>query len=47
MRQATWSTPGFKEYHRRMQLYILLFIEGGSYVHVRVTPPPCRLDVRR
>jgi hypothetical protein len=32
--QTTWDTPGFKEYHRRMQLFILLFIEGGSYVHV-------------
>lgn len=31
--QATWSTPGFRDYHRRMQLFILLFIEGGSYVH--------------
>ena len=34
-KQATWGTPGFREYHRRMQLFILLFIEGGSYVHVR------------
>ncbi|WVQ78755.1 histone acetyltransferase type B catalytic subunit [Cryptococcus sp. DSM 104549] len=33
MYKATWSTPGFREYHRRMQLFILLFIEGGSYVH--------------
>jgi histone acetyltransferase 1 len=33
-KKATWSTPGFREYHRRMQLFILLFIEGGSYVHV-------------
>ncbi|KAK7689007.1 hypothetical protein QCA50_007698 [Cerrena zonata] len=29
---ATWKTPGFKEYHRRMQLFILLYIEGGSYI---------------
>lgn len=31
--QATWDTPGFKEYHRRMQLFILLYIEGGSYIN--------------
>ncbi|KAJ8522636.1 hypothetical protein ONZ45_g777 [Pleurotus djamor] len=30
---ATWDTPGFKEYHRRMQLFILLYIEGGSYIN--------------
>ncbi|KAG5640353.1 hypothetical protein DXG03_009096, partial [Asterophora parasitica] len=30
---ATWNTPGFKEYHRRMQLFILLYIEGGSYIN--------------
>jgi len=29
---ATWNTPGFKEYHRRMQLFILLYIEAGSYI---------------
>ncbi|KAJ2917657.1 hypothetical protein MD484_g2817, partial [Candolleomyces efflorescens] len=29
---ANWDTPGFREYHRRMQLFILLFIEGGSYI---------------
>ncbi|KZT70215.1 acyl-CoA N-acyltransferase [Daedalea quercina L-15889] len=29
---CTWDTPGFKELHRRMQLYILLYIEGGSYI---------------
>ncbi|ODN76816.1 histone acetyltransferase type B catalytic subunit [Cryptococcus amylolentus CBS 6039] len=33
MYKASWNTPGFREYHRRMQLFILLFIEGGSYVH--------------
>ncbi|OWZ72371.1 histone acetyltransferase type B catalytic subunit [Cryptococcus neoformans] len=33
MYKATWSTPGFREYHRRMQIFVLLFIEGGSYVH--------------
>jgi Histone acetyl transferase HAT1 N-terminus len=31
--QATWSTPGFREYHRRMQLFILLYIEAGSYIN--------------
>jgi len=30
---ATWKTPGFREYHRRMQLLILLYIEGGSYIN--------------
>ncbi|PAV23381.1 histone acetyltransferase type B catalytic subunit [Pyrrhoderma noxium] len=30
---ATWDTPGFREYHRRMQLFILLYIEAGSYIH--------------
>ncbi|KAG9100649.1 histone acetyltransferase 1 [Ceratobasidium sp. UAMH 11750] len=29
---STWDTPGFREYHRRMQLFILLYIEGGSYI---------------
>lgn len=32
MQQANWSTPGFREYHRRMQLFVLLYIEGGSYI---------------
>ena len=31
--QATWKTPGFREYHRRMQLFILLYIEAGSYIN--------------
>lgn len=30
--QSTWETPGFKEYHRRLQLFVLLYIEGGSYI---------------
>ncbi|PPQ67652.1 hypothetical protein CVT25_012680 [Psilocybe cyanescens] len=30
---ATWDSPGFREYHRRMQLFILLYIEGGSYIN--------------
>ncbi|KAF8894728.1 histone acetyltransferase type B catalytic subunit [Infundibulicybe gibba] len=30
---ATWDTPGFKEYHRKMQLFILLYIEAGSYIN--------------
>ncbi|KAG8758834.1 histone acetyltransferase 1 [Serendipita sp. 396] len=29
---ANWSTPGFLEYHRRMQIFILLYIEAGSYI---------------
>ncbi len=31
--QATWDTPGFREYHRKMQILILLYIEGGSYIN--------------
>ena len=31
--QMTWNTPGFLEYHRRMQLFVLLYIEGGSYIN--------------
>lgn len=27
-----FNTPGWKDYHRRMQIFVLLFIEGGSYV---------------
>jgi histone acetyltransferase 1 len=30
--QATWKDPGFREYHRRMQLFILLYIEAGSFI---------------
>jgi histone acetyltransferase 1 len=31
--QATWDSPGFRELHRRMQLFILLYIEAGSYIN--------------
>jgi histone acetyltransferase 1 len=31
--QATWNDPGFREYHRRMQIFILLYIEAGSYIN--------------
>ncbi|KAH7918483.1 histone acetyltransferase type B [Leucogyrophana mollusca] len=30
---ATWQDPGFREYHQRMQLFILLYIEAGSYIN--------------
>ncbi|SGY73036.1 BQ5605_C005g03252 [Microbotryum silenes-dioicae] len=30
--QTTWDTPGFKEYHRRMQIFVLLYIEGAQYI---------------
>jgi histone acetyltransferase 1 len=30
--QTRLDTPGFKEYHRRMQIFVLLYIEGGSYI---------------
>ncbi len=33
--QCTFATPGFREYHRRMQIFILLYIEAGSYIQVR------------
>ncbi|KAJ7063532.1 histone acetyltransferase type B catalytic subunit [Mycena amicta] len=29
---TTWNSPGFRELHRRMQLFILLYIEAGSYI---------------
>ncbi|OAV86244.1 hypothetical protein PTTG_04068 [Puccinia triticina 1-1 BBBD Race 1] len=29
---ANWKTPGFREYHRRMQILVLLYIEGGTYI---------------
>ncbi|KAE8225268.1 hypothetical protein CF319_g1948 [Tilletia indica] len=31
--RATWDVPGFREYHRRMQLFALLNIEAASYIH--------------
>ncbi|KAG9318214.1 acyl-CoA N-acyltransferase [Chiua virens] len=30
---ATFEDPGFKEYHRKMQIFILLYIEAGSYLN--------------
>lgn len=30
--QANWKTPGFREYHRRMQIFTLFYIEGGCYI---------------
>ena len=29
---TTWDTPAFKEFHRRAQLFVLLFIEAASYI---------------
>ncbi|KAJ7043083.1 histone acetyltransferase type B catalytic subunit [Mycena alexandri] len=29
---TTWNSPGFREMHRRMQIFILLYIEAGSYI---------------
>lgn len=29
---SNWETPGFKEYHRRMQIFVLLYIEGAQYI---------------
>jgi hypothetical protein len=36
--KATWNTTGFKEYHRQMQLFILLYIEAGSYINDEEDP---------
>ncbi|KAI5454777.1 histone acetyltransferase 1 [Naganishia albida] len=30
--KCKWDTPGFREFHRRAQLFILLYIEAGSYI---------------
>lgn len=30
--QTTMTTPEFRDYHRRVQLFILLYIEAGSYI---------------
>ncbi|EJU05781.1 acyl-CoA N-acyltransferase [Dacryopinax primogenitus] len=29
---SAWDTPGFRDYHRHMQIFIPLYIEGGSYI---------------
>ncbi|MBW0496393.1 hypothetical protein O181_036108 [Austropuccinia psidii MF-1] len=29
---ANWKTAGFRDYHRRMQVLVLFYIEGGSYI---------------
>lgn len=29
---TSWDTHGFKEYHRRMQILVLLYIEGAQYI---------------
>ncbi|KAF9654079.1 histone acetyltransferase type B catalytic subunit [Thelephora ganbajun] len=29
---STWGTSGFRDYHRRMQIFIFLYIEAGSYI---------------
>ncbi|CDH48914.1 histone acetyltransferase type b catalyticsubunit [Lichtheimia corymbifera JMRC:FSU:9682] len=30
--KASFSNPKFREYHQRMQLFVLLYIEGSSYI---------------
>ncbi|KAJ3191391.1 hypothetical protein HK101_007817 [Irineochytrium annulatum] len=30
--RCSFRTPGFKAYHNRLQLFLLLFIEGASYI---------------
>lgn len=29
---AKWDTPGFKDFHRRMQIFVLLYIEAAQYI---------------
>ncbi|GAA5945115.1 histone acetyltransferase catalytic subunit HAT1 [Sporobolomyces koalae] len=29
---TNWDTPGFKEFHRRAQIFVLLYIEGAQYI---------------
>ncbi|POW01410.1 hypothetical protein PSTT_12471 [Puccinia striiformis] len=29
---TNWKTPGFRDYHRRMQILVLFYIEGGTYI---------------
>ena len=31
--RSTWATPGWRDFHRRMQIFALLYIEGASYIH--------------
>lgn len=31
--RSTWQTPGWRDFHRRMQIFALFFIEGASYIH--------------
>lgn len=45
--QCKWDTPGFREFHRRAQLFILLYIEGGSYIQVRFTVPAVEMNLGR
>lgn len=30
--RSDWETEGFREYHRRMQIFVLLYIEGATYI---------------
>ncbi|PWN25918.1 acyl-CoA N-acyltransferase [Jaminaea rosea] len=31
--RSNWQTPGWRDFHRRMQIFALFFIEGASYIH--------------
>ncbi|KAN0064866.1 histone acetyltransferase 1 [Thecaphora frezii] len=35
--RSTWDTEGFRDYHRRMQIFALFFIEGASYIQEEET----------
>lgn len=30
--RAKFSSPGFRDYHRRMQIFLLFYIEGATYI---------------
>jgi histone acetyltransferase 1 len=32
--QTDIETPGFREYHERLQTFVLFFIDGASYIDV-------------
>ncbi|KAI8832733.1 acyl-CoA N-acyltransferase [Chytridium lagenaria] len=41
--KCKFSTPGFKEYHRRLQTFLLWFIEGSSFIDETDTNWECTL----
>ncbi|KAJ3205576.1 histone acetyltransferase 1 [Dinochytrium kinnereticum] len=47
MYRCKFSTPGFKEYHRRLQVFLLWFIEGASYIDEKDENWECTLVFER